>query len=68
MAEFQVPKIFPGRGILSDSLEFRSPTTTETDKTHAAELGKLAGRTTDDLVEPVWNISNMASWEVPFRN
>merc|ERR1712113_644934 len=31
-------------GLLSDSLEFRSPTTTETDKVHAAELGKLAGR------------------------
>merc|ERR1712113_562686 len=30
-------------GLLSDSLEFRSPTTTETDKLHAAELGKLAG-------------------------
>jgi len=30
-------------GILSDSLEFRSPTTTELDKVHAAELGKLAG-------------------------
>jgi manganese-dependent inorganic pyrophosphatase len=30
-------------GLLSDSLEFRSPTTTETDKIFAAELGKLAG-------------------------
>lgn len=30
-------------GLLSDSLEFRSPTTTEIDKTYAAELGKLAG-------------------------
>jgi len=30
-------------GLLSDSLEFRSPTTTETDKVYAAELGKLAG-------------------------
>lgn len=29
-------------GLLSDSLEFRSPTTTETDKVYAAELGKLA--------------------------
>merc|ERR1719217_953041 len=29
--------------ILSDSLEFRSPTTTDIDKTYAAELGKLAG-------------------------
>lgn len=29
-------------GILSDSLEFRSPTTTETDKVHAQELAKLA--------------------------
>jgi sulfate adenylyltransferase len=29
--------------ILSDSLEFRSPTTTQLDKEYAAELGKLAG-------------------------
>lgn len=29
-------------GILSDSLEFRSPTTTELDKVHAKELGELA--------------------------
>eukprot|EP00435_Cladocopium_sp_Y103_P071367 s1182_g37.t1 len=38
-------------GILSDSLEFRSPTTTETDKTHAAELGKLAGLDVHDFAE-----------------
>jgi len=30
-------------GILSDSLEFRSPTTTELDKTHAFELGNITG-------------------------
>mmetsp|Transcript_5765 Transcript_5765/g.16695 ORF Transcript_5765/g.16695 Transcript_5765/m.16695 type:complete len:333 (+) Transcript_5765:68-1066(+) len=30
-------------GILSDSLEFRSPTTTPTDKEHATELAQLAG-------------------------
>lgn len=30
-------------GLLSDSLEFRSPTTTATDKVYAEELGKLAG-------------------------
>uniref|UniRef100_A0A7S4SL36 DHHA2 domain-containing protein n=1 Tax=Alexandrium monilatum TaxID=311494 RepID=A0A7S4SL36_9DINO len=30
-------------GILSDSLGFRSPTTTEIDKHHAEELAKLAG-------------------------
>jgi len=29
--------------ILSDSLEFRSPTTTELDKVHAAELAEIAG-------------------------
>jgi manganese-dependent inorganic pyrophosphatase len=29
--------------ILSDSLEFRSPTTTELDRAYAAELGKIAG-------------------------
>jgi manganese-dependent inorganic pyrophosphatase len=42
----KVPKDIAGlmlAGILSDSLEFRSPTTTELDKTHAAELAKLAG-------------------------
>ncbi|CAE7329501.1 ppaC [Symbiodinium natans] len=38
-------------GILSDSLEFRSPTTTELDKTHAAELGKLAGLDVHDFAE-----------------
>jgi manganese-dependent inorganic pyrophosphatase len=30
-------------GIISDSLEFRSPTTTTVDKAHAAELAKIAG-------------------------
>jgi len=30
-------------GLLSDSLEFRSPTTTPLDKVHAEELGKIAG-------------------------
>lgn len=30
-------------GLLSDSLVFRSPTTTATDKVHAEELGRLAG-------------------------
>merc|ERR1712151_728453 len=42
----KIPKKIAGlmlAGILSDSLEFRSPTTTEVDKVHAAELGKLAG-------------------------
>merc|ERR1712226_1455781 len=41
-----IPKHIAGlmlAGLLSDSLEFRSPTTTEIDKVHAAELGKLAG-------------------------
>jgi len=38
-------------GILSDSLEFRSPTTTQTDKEHAAELGKLAGLDVHDFAE-----------------
>merc|ERR1711957_986694 len=42
----KIPKHIAGlmlAGILSDSLEFRSPTTTEPDRVHAAELGKLAG-------------------------
>eukprot|EP00933_Yihiella_yeosuensis_P036812 TRINITY_DN30625_c0_g1_i1.p1 TRINITY_DN30625_c0_g1~~TRINITY_DN30625_c0_g1_i1.p1 ORF type:complete len:332 (+),score=64.66 TRINITY_DN30625_c0_g1_i1:77-1072(+) len=30
-------------GIISDSLEFRSPTTTDVDRSHAEELGKIAG-------------------------
>jgi len=41
-----IPKHIAGlmlSGLLSDSLVFRSPTTTETDKVHATELGKLAG-------------------------
>ncbi|CAK9067987.1 Probable manganese-dependent inorganic pyrophosphatase (Pyrophosphate phospho-hydrolase) (PPase) [Durusdinium trenchii] len=38
-------------GILSDSLEFRSPTTTELDKVHAAELGKLAGLDVHEFAE-----------------
>jgi len=45
-AGLKVPKDMAGlmlSGILSDSLEFRSPTTTETDKAHAKELGELAG-------------------------
>merc|ERR1712232_772885 len=45
-AGLTIPKHIAGlmlAGLLSDSLEFRSPTTTEVDKVHAAELGKLAG-------------------------
>mmetsp|Transcript_19726 Transcript_19726/g.35032 ORF Transcript_19726/g.35032 Transcript_19726/m.35032 type:complete len:348 (-) Transcript_19726:89-1132(-) len=45
-AGLTIPKDIAGlmlSGILSDSLEFRSPTTTETDKVHAKELGKLSG-------------------------
>mmetsp|Transcript_12160 Transcript_12160/g.21149 ORF Transcript_12160/g.21149 Transcript_12160/m.21149 type:complete len:330 (+) Transcript_12160:82-1071(+) len=38
-------------GILSDSLEFRSPTTTELDKVHAAELGALAGLDVHEFAE-----------------
>jgi manganese-dependent inorganic pyrophosphatase len=41
-----VPKDVAGcmlSGLLSDSLVFRSPTTTEMDKVYAAELGKIAG-------------------------
>merc|ERR1719433_1745109 len=44
-AGLTIPKKIAGlmlAGILSDSLEFRSPTTTEIDKIHAAELGKIA--------------------------
>ncbi|CAJ1357424.1 unnamed protein product [Effrenium voratum] len=38
-------------GILSDSLEFRSPTTTDLDRVHAEELGKLAGLDVHDFAE-----------------
>lgn len=38
-------------GLLSDSLEFRSPTTTATDKVYAAELGKIAGLDVHDFAE-----------------
>jgi len=38
-------------GILSDSLEFRSPTTTEADKIHAQELSKLAGLDVHEFAE-----------------
>lgn len=38
-------------GLLSDSLEFRSPTTTELDKVHAAELGKLANLDVHEFAE-----------------
>merc|ERR1712232_605461 len=47
-----IPKDIAGlmlAGIISDSLEFRSPTTTEIDKVHAAELGKLAGLDVHDF-------------------
>lgn len=42
----KIPKHIAGlmlSSILSDSLEFRSPTTTDDDRVYAAELGKLAG-------------------------
>lgn len=45
-AGLEIPKKIAGlmlAGLLSDSLGFRSPTTTDLDKVHAAELGKLAG-------------------------
>lgn len=53
-AGLKVPKHIAGlmlAGLLSDSLEFRSPTTTELDKVHAAELGKLAGLDVHEFAE-----------------
>lgn len=38
-------------GILSDSLHFRSPTTTELDKQHAKELAQYARMTDDEVTE-----------------
>jgi len=38
-------------GLLSDSLEFRSPTTTEIDKVYAKELGQLAGLDVHEFAE-----------------
>lgn len=42
-------------GILSDSLEFRSPTTTAIDRVHAEELGKLAGLDVHEFAEGMLN-------------
>lgn len=53
-AKLAVPPKIAGlmlAGLLSDSLEFRSPTTTELDKVHAAELGKLAGLDVHEFAE-----------------
>jgi len=53
-AGLKIPRKIAGlmlAGILSDSLEFRSPTTTETDKVHAAELGKIAGLDVHEFAE-----------------
>merc|ERR1712087_134089 len=50
----KIPKDIAGlmlAGIISDSLEFRSPTTTELDKTHADELAKLAGLDIHEFAE-----------------
>lgn len=38
-------------GLLSDSLEFRSPTTTDIDKVYAKELGELAGLNVHEFAE-----------------
>jgi len=38
-------------GLLSDSLEFRSPTTTEVDRVYATELGELAGLDVHEFAE-----------------
>jgi manganese-dependent inorganic pyrophosphatase len=38
-------------GLLSDSLEFRSPTTTEIDRVYAKELGELAGLDVHEFAE-----------------
>jgi len=57
-AGLTVPKGIAGlmlAGILSDSLEFRSPTTTELDKAHAAELGKIAGLDVHTFAEGMLN-------------
>lgn len=51
-AGLTIPKDIAGlmlAGILSDSLEFRSPTTTAVDKVHAAELAGLAGLNVHDF-------------------
>merc|ERR1719198_1272851 len=53
-AGLPIPKHIAGlmlAGLLSDSLEFRSPTTTEVDKVHAAELGKIAGVDVHEFAE-----------------
>lgn len=53
-AGLTIPKKIAGlmlAGILSDSLEFRSPTTTPLDKVHAEELGKIAGLDVHEFAE-----------------
>lgn len=53
-AGLSIPKKIAGlmlAGLLSDSLEFRSPTTTALDKVHAEELGKIAGLNVHNFAE-----------------
>jgi len=55
-------------GLLSDSLVFRSPTTTETDKVYAKELEKLAGldlmKHGDGMLEAKANIDHYSAEEL----
>lgn len=54
--------------ILSDSLEFRSPTTTEVDKVYAAKLGEIAGVNVHELAmgmfEAKADISHLSPLEI----
>lgn len=57
-ANLTVPRHIAGlmlAGILSDSLEFRSPTTTPTDKVHAAELAAIAGLDVHDFATAMFD-------------
>lgn len=54
--------------ILSDSLEFRSPTTTDADKTYAQELGRIAGVDVHELAMGMFaakaDISHLSPLEI----
>jgi len=66
-----VPKNIAGlmlAGILSDSLGFRSPTTTDLDKKHAEELAKISGldlaKFTDGMLEAKAQIGHLTAAEL----
>ena len=45
-------------GLVADTLNFQSPTTTETDRTLAAWLGKLCGATAQELMDGMMSVAS----------